>query len=547
LSRRGVFGGRAEELTRLAVYERSEQAIEAEKALATPPLLRLCLGAIAGTLLLLAEAGAVWAWLGAAAFMLAVCGARAPMGAAAGAIAAAVACFRVFAPYDGQGIFWLILMLNAAGGAIAGALAALVSERLPAQAFAFLAALLPAGLEHLGGLGPTGPLGSTALTQYTHPMIVCMGRLAGLAGVTYVIFLFGGAAASAVRYLRKPAVALAAAGPALAVAAIGLLYGAASSANSGKSIEAMAANFNSQHDARRQLVAQAEYEADAWMSYMKSMNETAGRLARKQVVATAIERNEGQRTVQLVVCPEAAVVVDAEAKDVFLKQIEAIARNSGCAIAAGIYDLTTTESVAVLTGPEGEAATGYARRDFVAGVDNAFVSWQIAARGAERPGAFDTPFGRAAVVLSLDANDFGNFKAAARDGAKVMCVCGYDEATVPRASIRLLVYNAALSGLAVVKSATAGTLAVIDADGRILASEKAKEKTDSQLEALVPLGEGKTVFLAVGNAFAWLALLGGIAAGLGASSLRAPGTTGPGHARPSGKLSYKTKEGLKDI
>ena len=385
LARSGVYGSQAEKLTRLAVYERTEKDIRAENVISASPVIRLALAAIGGIFLYAAISNALLAWLGAVFFMLAVCGASSEIGAAAGAITASVAAFRVFGNYDGASIFWFSLLMQAAGGAAAGSLSAIISNRLPASAFAFLAALLPAGLEQLGSFGVGGHLTSTALTQYRQPFIVCMGRLGGMAGVTYVVFLFGAAAAAGVRHIRSSAVAVTASAPALCLVVIGLLYGAISGANSDTTIRATAFNLNGSWAERQRLGGNSTYEEKTWAKYMSDSLEQVSNTVKRKAAATAMDMGAEGASSQLVVWPEGVMVVDEQSRPTFLRQVQIIAKNSGCAIAGGFYDATTTESVGLLTGTGGAVEQEYVRRNFVRGADEVMMSGHIATHGRRSP------------------------------------------------------------------------------------------------------------------------------------------------------------------
>ena len=154
------------------MLERREELLRGHKITPSPTLLRIALAALGGIFLLLAQSGAFWAWVGAAFVMLSLAGARALVASAAGAVAAAIAYFRLLDTTDPGGIFWILFLFQTAGGALFGVLASEISRKLPLAAFPFLAALLPAGMEHFGSFLATGNHLSTALTQYAHPSIV---------------------------------------------------------------------------------------------------------------------------------------------------------------------------------------------------------------------------------------------------------------------------------------------------------------------------------------------------------------------------------------
>lgn len=538
----------ADKLSRLALLEREEkrQKDSARITITSLPL-RLALAFVAGLLLLLAQTGAPWAWLGAAAMMLSIAGAAPEVGAAAGAIAGGIAYFRVLGDVNATGAFWLVMLFHVGGGAITGALASLISKRLPPAAFPFLAALLPAGLEHLGSFGITANLSSTALTQYAHPFIVRMSRLGGLAGVTYVIFVFGGAVAVAVRYIRDASTIIAAAVPAAGFVLAGFIYGIASNAATDNRIVATAFNCNSEAQTRKDLFSKNDYDAAAWSKYVESVTVAADSQSNKSVVTDAMTRSDETKTPQLVVWPEAAVAVTAETQKGFFSRLAAIQKKTKCVQAAGYYDVTASTSKTVVTDSEGKANEGYSRLQFIHGVDDNLYGIQISTGGTMPPKIYSADFGKMGILLSLDANYFGNFERLGAQGAGLVAVSGYDDEKVPQTSMRLLVYNAARAGVAVVRSTESGFMAVIDPDGDIVEEQETQSTVDSAIVLPVRLGTGSTIAYTVGSAFAWLAFLGGIAAGLFASTIRESEPPSLPRRGEYGPLTYRTKEGAHDV
>jgi len=510
--------------------------------------MRLALGALGGIFLFMAGDGALWAWVGACFVMLSVAGADAAVGAAAGAIAGAISYFRLLEFRDTDGIFWILLVFQAGGGALFGALASEISRKLPPAAFALVAALLPAGLEHLGTFMASGNLLSTALTQYTHPTVVKMARLGGMAGVTWIIFVFGGAAAMAVRYVREGEVLAKSTVGAAGVVVIALMYGAASSAQGDRSLVAVAYSPESLFKERDRLAAQTEYDEEAWKGYMDRLLEEISDVSDRPVTLRALDRRAESAKPDVMVWPEAAVIVNDDLEKEFLDRLAAVVRNTGCVQIAAYYDLEEMTSNAVIAGgPNVEA--GYSRLCYVPTVDDVFMPEQIAVPGLQPPRAYDTPHGRMGALLSFDANFVSNFKEVARDGGVFAGVCALNDRLTPQVSLELLVYNAALSGVGVMRCARQGALVAISPDGEILAGEESSEKANTQLQAEVPEGTAATFFLAVGNAFAWLALAGGLAAGLYASSLEERPLPGLRQTEEegTGPISFRTREGMRRL
>ncbi len=556
MSRPGVFGGPGDEperIARLALAQREQRALDVLGATPSPIVMRLAMAALAGVLLLAAQHGAIWAWLGAVFFMLSIAGASGTLAAGAGAIAATIGYMRILDSSGLTGIFWALLLFHAAGGAVGGALIAEMWRKLPPQAFAFLAALLPAGLEHLGSFVSTGNLTSTALTQYAHPAVVKIARLGGLAAVTYVIFLFGGVVAVALRHKDDSHTVAMSALPAGALVVLALIYGVASGSATDRWLFAAAYSPNSRIASFRHLLAQKVYDKSAWTQYTDDLMEAIQRLAETAEAPTTMSSIESTRHLNLIVLPEADAVLSMQARPGFMKRLEAITQTTRCVQVAAFYDLEKDASVAVISGTKGGVAVVDRRRHFVPGVDDEFFDDRIAMPGDTPPLANETVVGKIGAVLSFDGNFFDNFKSIAQSGGQLVCVCGLDDENVPQTSVRLLVFNAAMSGLGVVRSARNGSLMMISPDGRIIAKKQTRADIDVTLKAPVPLGDAKTLFLHVGNVFAWLALLGGIAIGLYASSLEQRSDMllerekKPPFPGPSGPITYKTGSGMEHL
>lgn len=549
MARRGVYGVPGEKLSRLALLEQEDKR-QSRKSLetGTTPLIRLAMAAVGGIFLLMGQASAFWAWPGAVFFMLAIAGARPETGAAAGAIAAAISYFRMIGPLGAGGAFWLIMLLYVGGGALAGSLGALISKRLPPQLFAFLAALLPAGIEHLGSFGATAELTSTALTQYGSPFVARMSRLGGLAGVTYIIYLFGGSVASGVRYVRDSEKLVWSSIPAMGVVLVGLLYGAVTGASSDDTVLVMAINNNSLSEHRTQLLSKIDYDETAWNANVKDIAEQAHRYGEKPIMTNALGNPEESKTTELLIWPEAQVAVNEATRQTLFDKLEGTARATGCMQAAAYYDVSTTESRTVLTTAANEVSEGYSRRRFVPGADDVLFGKQVVTPGTDDPKTADAKFGKVGSLLSLDANYVGNFKTLAGDGARLVAVHGWDDSRVPLVSFRLLVYNAIRTGLPVVRATLEGTMALVSADGVILESRPALARADTTLSGSVKLGRGRTAYLKIGDTFAWFALLVGVAAGLYASTLEAPDEPGKSRRKErAGPLTYRTRDGHKGV
>ncbi|MHC4713856.1 MAG: hypothetical protein ACYTAN_11390 [Planctomycetota bacterium] len=557
MSRPGVFGtsdDSAGRISRLAILKKDEEALEAVTGLKITPsplLMRLAMAAVAGILFYMGNGWALWVWPGAVFFMLSLTGASGGVGLAAGALTATIGYFRVLETCEPTGIFWAIMLFCGGAGAFVGAASAEMSRKMHPAAFAFLAPLLPAGLEHLGSFAAGGNLVSLALTQYEVPVVVRMARLGGLSGVTYVILVFGAAVAVAVRFIRVPDIVLKASAPAAGFVLLAFLYGAVSSCESSERLSV--ASFNGRKDIEgvERLSSREPYDEGAWTKYATSMADTMHRISEKRAVARAIRRDDREGGLDIAVWPEASIVLNPSVGDVFFKRVASTAEVTECVQVVGYYEVDRMESLAIIVSGRKDIDPNYARLNYLPDADDRFFPDQIAVPGVDPPTAVSTPAGTIGALLSLDANFFENFESIARSGGGVVCVCGLDDVRTPGETLRVLVYNAALSGTAVVRNARRGKMAVVGPDGDIIARTETQEKADTELRAEVPVGSGRTLFMTIGNAFAWLAMLTGLGAAIYASSLPASGLYGETvreRERPgSGAISYKTRAGLKRL
>jgi predicted amidohydrolase len=330
---------------------------------------------------------------------------------------------------------------------------------------------------------------------------------------------------------------------------LALLYGAVSSSAAPATVLACAfvpSNRMAELDA---LTNRPAYDEETWTAYLGRLAEDMQRASQKHVTAKAIDRTDEERSVELTVWPEAAVVLNDATREAFFKRLAGIASGTGCVQVAAYYDWDRMESSAVIAAGREDIGAPYSRRHFVPRVDDVFVPSQIASPGLSAPSPTPTGIGSVGALLSFDANFFQNFRSIAKGGGQIACVCGLDDEKMPEISLRLLVYNAAMSGLAVVRSARNGLMAAISPDGEIIARDRTSRTADTTLLARVPLGEADTPFLSVGNAFGWLALLAGLGCGFYAATLREPATPGARREEPagSGPISYKTREGIKRL
>lgn len=110
-----------------------------------------------------------------------------------------------------------------------------------------------------------------------------------------------------------------------------------------------------------------------------------------------------------------------------------------------------------------------------------------------------TTLGRIATIICYDLDFEDTARAAARNGAQLLAVPSEDWSGIADQHYTHLVFRAVENGLAAVKADTAWDSAIIDPEGRIVASRVSTSATGAVLVADVRVGTGRTPFVTVGN------------------------------------------------
>jgi apolipoprotein N-acyltransferase len=119
----------------------------------------------------------------------------------------------------------------------------------------------------------------------------------------------------------------------------------------------------------------------------------------------------------------------------------------------------------------------------------------------------DTAIARIAPIICYDLDFENTAQSAARNNAQLLAVPSWDWPGIAEVHYTHLVFRAVENRLAAVKADTAWDSAIIDPEGRILASTASTKAHQETLIATVPLGSGHSLLTWTGNWVGWLTVL----------------------------------------
>jgi apolipoprotein N-acyltransferase len=353
------------------------------------------------------------------------------------------------------------------------ALAALHAARtLPAPVAVLVFPALWTGWEWLEStLSPHGTFGAWAYSQVSTPLLIQGASVLGLWVVSFAIASFAAGIALA---LRRRAIAPLVPGTALVLACAA--FGAwRTSTPEGDTIRVAAAAREHDDAALPDAVARAE---------------------------AAEARRLASLGARVVVFDEKAALLPRARRDEVLAPLVAAARETGITIVAG-FDETGAErrNAAYTIGADGRVRR-YTKRHHIPGLESGYTI-------GDGPGLLGAG---EAVAICKDMDFQRTLRSDANAGSVgLMLVPAWDFHADGWLHARMAVMRGVEGGYAVVRAASNGVLTVSDARGRVLATRPNGGTTYASVIADVPMGTGSTPYLRIGDAFAWLAALLGIA------------------------------------
>lgn len=351
------------------------------------------------------------------------------------------------------------------------------ARRLPMLAATLVFPTLWTGFEWLSAsLSPHGTFGAWVYSQISAPVMIQSASLFGPWVVSFLIAYFAAGVAFALRRLSLSPLVLP-----FALACVNVAFGM----------------WHVEHEtpgATVRVAAAARDHDDARTASMVALDEAseARRLA-----------SQGAR---VVVFDEKAARLPVAHREEVLSLLSAAARETHTRIVAGFDETGAQRRNAAITIDEDGRISTYTKRHHIPGLESGYTV-------GEGPGLLDAG---EAVAICKDMDFQSTLRSDAAAGARagslgLMLVPAWDFNADGWMHARMAILRGVEGGYAIVRAAANGLVTVSDAQGRLLGAQPSGRKTYASVVVDVPLGPGATTYVRIGDVFAWIAGLIGLA------------------------------------
>ncbi len=366
--------------------------------------------------------------------------------------------------------------------AVAGGAAAAVLRRLPPGAGPFVAAAAFTGSEYLATLIPGfGATQCFARALVAWPWTVQVASLAGIVGVVFVVVLAQGLVALPIARLGELRRGeLRRCWPALTAAAAVVLVAVVFS------VSRMSPP----------TTATVRVGAVGWTydEVGATWEEPGGTPEYLRRVLAPMVREAAGGGADLVVAPEVALRLDAGEVEPTLDALGALARETRATLVVGYFDRAGNDNHAVVIGPDGAVHGDYVKTHLIPGFEDYTA-------GDGDLVTVDSPAARLGVMICQDDNFPDLARGYGRERVALLAVPTNDWEQVQEFHLQGTRVRAVDSGFAVVRGATHGISAIVDARGRVLARRDHHAEGAGPLVADLPLVRPGTPYAHAG---AWL-------------------------------------------
>ncbi|WP_250628348.1 apolipoprotein N-acyltransferase [Pinirhizobacter soli] len=326
----------------------------------------------------------------------------------------------------------------------------------------------------VGVVSPHGTYGSLAYSQVSAPLLIQGASLFGYVAVTFALCLFANTLAMAIRAKRNSVAAIA---TGLAVCAINVAFG-------------MVRLAHSQPQTVR-VAAMVDETATGHAWHAKTLQDAS---AVVEAYAQAI-RSAAAQGATFVVTAESAMPLMASWEPAIKAQLAEVSKQANVHIVAGFNQMEPAGDIALSFQPDA-ATQFYAKRHPVPILEDRFV-----------PGTQSGWLGDGRAMEICKDMDFpATIRADAAKGVRLVGVPAGDFGLDAWLHARMAVMRSVEGGFAMVRAANDGLVTVNDAQGRLIASKMAAPTGLTSVVADVPLGSGPTIYIRIGDVFAWLCL-----------------------------------------
>jgi len=343
-------------------------------------------------------------------------------------------------------------------------------------------------IEYLVGvISPHGTYGSLAYSQVSAPLLIQGASLFGYCAVTFMLCLFANTLAMASRAKRNSIPAIV---TGLAICAVNVAFG----------LERLSPPSPSPQTVR--VAAMVDETAAGYAWHAKTLQDAS---AVVETYAQAI-RGAAAQGAAFVVTPEGGMPLKTAWEPAIRAQLAEVANQANVHIVAGFNQMEPAGDIALSFQP-GTAVQLYAKRHPVPILEDRFV-----------PGTQSGWLGNGRAMEICKDMDFpSTIRADAARGVRLMGVPAGDFGLDAWMHARMAVMRSVEGGFAMVRAANEGLVTINDAQGRLIASKVAAPAGLTQVVADVPLGSGSTIYIRIGDVFAWfcvaISLLAGVSLG----------------------------------
>lgn len=327
-------------------------------------------------------------------------------------------------------------------------------------------------------VSPHGSWGALAYSQVSFPAAIQIAALFGLYAVTFLLCLFANALALAARGKREAGAA------GVMACALCIVYGVAQLAAPPTGAVKVAALAD---------------EGKAYIQAYRKGDAAAG-LAVTREYADAI-RAEAAKGTHVFVTPEGGVLASPDVRARTLAPLVDAARDTRSLIVAGALSRKPDRNIALAFGPDGQVRE-YDKRHPLMPLEARFTPGKargLLGRGRAMAICKDMDFPR---MLRGDA-----LAAGGQRGIRLMMVPASDFMKDDWIHARMAIMRGVENGFAMVRSAFNGLETISDAQGRVIASARIDHAGLIVTAATVEPGSGTTLYVIIGDAFAWLCLV----------------------------------------
>jgi apolipoprotein N-acyltransferase len=351
-----------------------------------------------------------------------------------------------------------------------------VAARVGLLAGAALFGALWTSFDFLVAFSHDGTAPSPAYSQVGAPILI---QSASVFGIWVITFLLGFVPAGVAASLRSHEILPAAIAVAVLLVDAGFGYWRLAQARSGETVRVGLA-------------------ADDSVSVGETANDfKLARAASLRYAAAAAQL--ARQGAKLIVFPEKIIrYLPATPPDVDANFLNA-AHATGATIVAGldVRGSRETRNTAFIYEPDNSQARFYYKRHMVTGLEDVFVP-------GTGPFALPGSFG---VEVCKDMDYPGMLQSDVMDThSTLLLVPAWDFGGDRWWHARLAIMRGVEDGVAVARAAKDGLLTLSDAQGRVLAMKASDERGMVTLVGNLPRGTGKTIYLFIGDLFAWMAM-----------------------------------------